>query len=251
MSKILDGVFHDLQNRYAGSFFGITWAFLYPAVLVCIYAVLFGQVYKTKPEDMETVQYVFLISAGLMPVIAFTEALSMSTTIYEVNRHLLHSTTIDPRLLPIRSTLVGQMSGFGGLIAVLIYMVITQHVTVYALMVPFFWVLYIGFLCGLCMIISLIAMRYRDVTMFVTVAGTLALVVSPTAFTYEMVPESLKLIMNINPLSFYIRGIQHAVAFNSIPPPHIFIGAIACTVVSLTAGFFFMEKRKHVYFDEI
>lgn len=251
MLKILDGVRHDLHNRYAGSVFGIGWAILYPAVLVAIYALLYGQVYKTRPEGMEVISYVFLISAGIMPIVAFSESLAVSSGVFENNRHLLHSSTIDPRTLPIRSTIVGQMSGLGGLIVVIAYMFVTNQLTWFIFLAPLFWLLYVGFLVGLSMIVSLIAMRYKDVLMFVGVAGTVALVISPSAYTYEMVPASMKALMDANPLSYYIRGLQHAVAFNSFPPPSIFIGAVSFTLISLLGGYFFMEKQKHVYFDQI
>ena len=77
------------------------------------------------------------------------------------------------------------------------------------------------------------------------------LIVSPIAYTESMVPESLKLVIYFNPLSYYIMALHDVVVFGRIPSKAILIGVTGFGFLSFSLGFFVFQKAKKVFFDYV
>jgi len=84
LSELLfDGVRQDLRDRYSGSVFGIAWAILFPAAQLCIFAVLYAVIFKIRVPGLDTSGYILLIFSGLVPLMAFNEALGAAMSSIE------------------------------------------------------------------------------------------------------------------------------------------------------------------------
>jgi ABC-type polysaccharide/polyol phosphate export permease len=64
-----------------------------------------------------------------------------------------------------------------------------------------------------------------------------------------MVPESLKLILYLNPLSYFVLCFQAVICYGTLPPLPYFVMAAALGISSFFAGFWFFSKAKYVFFD--
>src|SRR5215475_14598416 len=66
----------DILAKYKGSFFGALWTILNPLLLMGTYAFVFGVVLKTRFGNES---YVLYFLAGMLPWLAFSEAVGRST----------------------------------------------------------------------------------------------------------------------------------------------------------------------------
>jgi len=249
-AKVAEGIFHDVRHRYAGSMLGLGWSILFPVAQICIYAIVYVFIFKVRPTGMTRDEYIVMVFAGLIPLMAFNESLSTGTASLTSNRSLLTSTVFPPELIPVRALLAAQVPAMLGFSVLLLVTVLTGMATPAAfLMVPVLWVLLAMFCAGLCWILSLVSLVVRDVQQVLPLFMMALLILSPFAYTPEMVPSGLKLLVYLNPLSYFVFSFQALLAFGKMPDAS-HVAAVACIAFgTFWLGFVFFRKAKYVFFD--
>jgi len=76
-----------------------------------------------------------------------------------------------------------------------------------------------------------------------------AVVLSPAAYTPEMVPNGLKFIIYANPLSYYVLSFQDLVCYGRVPPLSYLTAVITLAFASFGFGAWFFKRTKYVFFD--
>ena len=71
---------NDFKTKYAGSYLGITWAFVQPIVIVLIYWFVFQVGFKSAP--MEDFPFLLFLIAGIVPWFFFNDALLNATNCF-------------------------------------------------------------------------------------------------------------------------------------------------------------------------
>jgi lipopolysaccharide transport system permease protein len=248
--RVLEGVLSDVRQRYTGSIFGIFWAVLFPILQLGIYAGLYAVIFKIRPSGLTEFGYVLLIFSGLVPLFAFNEALSGAITSLSSNKSMLLNTVFPAELIPLRSALAGHIPTlFGLLITVMLGFVLGRTGWEAIVLVPVFWILLLMFAIGIGWILSLVSLIARDIQHGISLVIMLMFVLSPFAYTPEMVPQSLKAIIYLNPLSYFVLTFQQLITYGSAPGWVPAIGATLLGITSFGIGFATFQRTKHVFFD--
>ncbi|MFX8957457.1 hypothetical protein ABTN31_19150, partial [Acinetobacter baumannii] len=85
----------------------------------------------------------------------------------------------------------------------------------------------LGFMVGISWFISLLAIRYRDIYPALGIIGITALILSPATYTPTMVPQALKSLLILNPLTPFIQGLQYSICYGKFPPTTVWLGSLA------------------------
>jgi lipopolysaccharide transport system permease protein len=248
--RVMEGVRHDIRQRYIGSAFGSFWAILFPLAQLCIYAGLYTFIFKVRVPGLTEMGYVVLVFSGLVPLMAFNEALTAATSSLSSNKSLLLNTVFPAELIPLRAALSGHVTSIIGLIITLIFALSLGRTSWTALiLIPFFWVLLLMFAIGLGWIFSLFSLVARDIQHGLGLVVMLLFVLSPFAYTPEMVPEALRPIIYFNPLSYFVLTFQQLICYGVLPSPVAAIGSILLGFGSFFIGFGIFQRAKYVFFD--
>ena len=73
---------NDIKKKFAGSYFGVVWAFVQPVITVLLYWFVFEKGLNSKATDLRTgieIPFVLWLTAGLVPWFYFQEALNGGT----------------------------------------------------------------------------------------------------------------------------------------------------------------------------
>lgn len=248
--KVAEGVLQDVRHRYAGSVIGLGWSLLFPLVQIAIFAVVYVFIFKVRPSGLDESHYVLMVFSGLLPLMAINEGLNAAAASLSSNRNLLTSTVFPPELIPLRALLAAQVPvliGFA-LVAALT-LVVGTAAPASLLMVPLLWLLMLAFCAGLSWILSLISLIARDVQQALPLAMMALMILSPFAYTPDMVPASLKALLYLNPLSWFVFCFQDLLAFGRMPQALALAMVAAMALASFSAGFLFFRKTRHVFFD--
>lgn len=246
----LAGVQLDLRQRYAGSVLGLAWAFLYPVILLSIYSITYTFILKVRPSGLTEYQYVALVFSGLVPLLAFNEAVMSSVSSLTSNRALLTNTVFPPELIPVRAVLAAVIpSIFAAAIATLIGVILANGLSFALVLIPVLWVLLICFILGIAWVLSLVCLAVRDIQQLLALILMVLMIVSPAAYTPEMVPNSLKVLIYLNPMSYFIICFQQIICYGLWPSWHIFVIAVALSATSFIGGYIIFRKTKAVFFD--
>ena len=248
--RLLDGVMTDIRQRYIGSLVDTLWVFLYPIVQLGIYAGLYSFIFKIRVPGLGDMGYIVLLFSGLVPLMAFSEALNAATTSLVNNRNLLLNTVFPAELISMRAALSAHVTSLVGLVITMglgLMLGMTNWRAI--LLVPLFWVLLLMFVIGLGWILSLMSLVARDIQHVLGLVMSLLFVLSPFAYTPEMVPTALKPLVYLNPLSYFVLTFQKLICYGVWPDLIAAGGAVLLSLVSFFGGFYVFQRVKYVFFD--
>lgn len=248
--RLIEGIWHDVRMRYVGSLFGSTWAFLFPILQLGIYAGLYSFVLRVRPQGLDEKTYSLLVFSGLVPLLAFNEAMVGAMNSLSANRALLLNTVFPAELIPLRSALAAQVPGLVGLVVTLALGLAMGRTGWTALVfVPLLWVALVMFAIGVGWVLSLLSLVAKDIQHGIGLAMMLLFILSPFAYTPEMVPSALRSIVWINPLSYFVLSFQQIICYGGLPGPAECAGALGLGLFAFFAGFMVFQKAKKVFFD--
>jgi lipopolysaccharide transport system permease protein len=248
--RVIEGVLHDVRQRYIGSAFGSLWILLFPLVQLGIYAGLYSLIFKIRVPGLSEMGYILLVFSGLVPLMAFNEALTAATSALSANRNLLLNTVFPAELIPLRAAISSHVTSVIGLVITILFGFsigrTSWHVVV---LVPIFWILLLMFAMGIGWMLSLFSLVARDIQHGLGLITMLLFVLSPFAYTPEMVPAALKPLIYLNPMSYFVLTFQQLICYGTLPDALAAGGAALLGVSSFLAGFSVFQRAKYVFFD--
>ncbi|HEU4684578.1 MAG TPA: ABC transporter permease [Nitrospira sp.] len=248
--RMVDGIVQDIRQRYVGSLLGVSWAVLFPLLQLSIYAALYGFIFKVRPSGLGEAGYVLLVFSGLVPLLAFNEALTAATSSLASNKSLLLNTVFPAELIPVRAGLAAHAPSLVGLAVTLVAGYLFGRTGWQAtLLVPVFWVLLLMFALGIGWVLSLLSLVVRDIQHGIGLVIMLMVVLSPFAYTPDMVPSAMKPLVYLNPLSYFVLTFQQIICYGTWPDPVVALVAVALGLAAIMVGFTFFQRSKHVFFD--
>jgi len=246
----VEGARETVRQKYTGSVLGSLWVFVFPLLQLTVFAALYTMIFKIRPTGLTEWGYVTLVFSGLVPLLCFSETLVSTTTSLSANRALLLNTVFPAELIPVRVALAAQVSGLAGLLITVAVTIIVGRANLLTLaVVPFVWILLFLFSVGLGWILSLFSLVAKDVQHALGLITMLITILSPFAYTPEMVPPALKPLLYLNPLSYYVLSFQSLICYGELPPLHIVAVATTLSLVSFLGGFAVFRKAKQIFFD--
>ena len=101
----------DILARYRGSFGGALWTFLNPLLLMATYFFVFGVVLQSKfGADTSRTGYVLYFLAGMLPWLAFSEAVGRSPYVVIEHRNFVKKLVFPLETLPVNLVISGAVT---------------------------------------------------------------------------------------------------------------------------------------------
>jgi len=236
----------DFRLRYAGSRLGLVWMLLAPLLMLGAYLLLFGGILQVRPDQSSTgVEYGLLIACGLLPWIGFSEGVTRGTASVLAQRNLIKSHVFPMELFPVSAVCAGLIGQLCGTLLLLVLLGLRGMLGPNLAVLPFLLILQALFTVGLVWFLSCVNIIYRDTSQVVVLMMVLLMFISPIAYTQEMAPAGLKLLVELNPISYLIEGYRNALLYNQFPNVRglVIFGGLALLV--LLAGYrYFMHLRR-------
>jgi lipopolysaccharide transport system permease protein len=242
-SLIFRATMDDIKKRNIGTLFGTWWLVLSPALLLGIYSIVYLVIFKIRPLHMSKEMYLLHIFGGLLPFLYHSEAISLGMNSIKSNKSLLKSTSFPSEIIPIKSVLSAAPSLVIGLIFIIIGAVILGQSSVYLLGLFLVVFLQTLFLIGACWLLSLSSLILRDLQNLIVYLNMMLMVISPIAYTVEMVPENLRFVVWLNPISYFVISNQHFIQ-GQMPPTKILLTMIAFSFLFFGLGYHFFNNFK-------
>lgn len=234
----------DLKLRYKQTALGVLWVVFQPLLAAGIFSFVFGKVAKLPSDG---VPYILFSFAGLLGWNLFNNTVSKCSTSLISNAQLI-SKAFFPRLLLPLSTVLSVLVDFSvaaGLMAVLLA---THGVWPgwEILLLPIFMLMVLLFSTGLGLGAAALAVEYRDIPHTIPVILQILLYASPIAYSVSAVPEHLRSVYLLNPLSAPLEAFRASLLHTQWPSAGSLVYAsVVATLVFLGGLFAFrrMEKR--------
>ncbi len=247
---LLATTLHDIKARYAGTILGLAWAALYPLLFLGLYAFVYVLIFQVRVSRFSTFEYILLIFAGLIPFLGFSEALGTGVSSVIANKALIKNTLFPIELIPVKSVFVGSLTMLVGLVMLQSILWIRGVVYPSQLMVPLIVILQFLFTIGLIWILSALNVFFQDLGQTISVVILFLMLVSPIAYTIDMIPENLLPLMYPNPLFYLIMLYRESMVVGRVPVG-LLIAFTGITIVMFTVGFYLFSRLKVIFADYV
>lgn len=241
----------DIKAKYAGSLLGLFWLLLYPALLLTAYSFVYIAVLQVRFGTMSTPEYVMLIFAGLIPFLGFTEGLSMSVVSVTSNSALIKNTLYPIDIIPVKAVFCSQCTQLVGMILLIFACAFFGKLTPYALLLPVIWIFQLLFSIGLGWIVSCLNVYFKDLQNIINLITLFLMMVSPIAYTVDMVPDGLRPFLALNPLYYFITSYQDSLIVGCFPRGNVLGVMILFSLAFFVIGYWFFCKMKQIFADNV
>lgn len=244
-------VLADLKGKVAGSALGILWLLLYPVLFLGAYAVIYLFVFRIRFDAGTPAEYILMIFCGLIPFLASADAISTSTVSVTGNPSLVKNTMYPIDLVPAKASLVSQNVLAVGLVMIMVALVFFGRLTIFFPGVFIVWAFQIIFLIGLGWILAAANVIFRDLQQVIGLVVLILMMISPIAYTIDMIPPSLQTILSLNPLYYFIISYQELAFFGRMPPTEVYLPMIVISVLTFVVGAWFFGRLKPAFSDHV
>jgi lipopolysaccharide transport system permease protein len=242
---------NELTARYAGSHLGNVWVVLAPALLLVVYAVTYAAILRIRLAGLSTSEYVIFIFSGLVPYLMTAEALATAVTSVLTNKSVLNNTVFPIDLAPVKAVLTAQATMVVGMIATLVGAAFVGTLSWTIVFLPAIWFLNVVSLIGVVWFLSLLNVVLRDIQNFLTPVLMMMLIISPIAYTPEIVPDSLRPLILLNPFAYFVVAYQQVITLGIYPGPLHALALVLLAFVPFVAGSWFFAAAKRVIVDYV
>jgi lipopolysaccharide transport system permease protein len=201
-------VWRDVKVRYKQTLLGVLWAVLQPLFMMLVFSFFFGRLAGIKSDG---VPYPLFAYAALLPWTFFSTAALASGNSMVNSSHLLTKVYF-PRLIVPTAAAGVALVDFAVSFAVLGLLMVYYRVepTAALLALPLLAALLVLLALGFGVLMAALNVRYRDVRLAMPFVFQLWFFATPIIYPTSMLPERLRALMALNPLTGIIEGFRVA-----------------------------------------
>jgi homopolymeric O-antigen transport system permease protein len=243
-------VSNEIKGRFAGSLGGFVWSLLTPLANLVIYIFVFSLVLKIRLKPMETGTDSFAVYflAGMLPWIAFSEALGNAADVFLGRANLISKVAFPLEILPVSGVIVPFCLNGLGFGMYLLYLVFMGYAHPVWLWLPVVVLPHMVFTLGLVTLVASLSVFIRDVRQFMGTVISLWFFLTPIIYPMSMVPDKLRWIVKLNPMYPFVELYHQVLLFHDLPLPMLcFVTGLA--LFSFVGGVLFFDRSKHAFAD--
>ncbi len=212
----------EIVDRYAGQALGAAWAVAHPLILIVVHVFVFAVVFRAKIGDGSgwDGDYTAYILSGLIPWLAFQEAMAKSTVSVVGHVNLVKQVVFPVELLPAKAVLSTLASQAVATAVLLVYASAAHGAP------PLTWLflpalVFFGTLLalGLGLLLAAAGVYVRDLKDVVQVLCVVGVYLVPVAYLPDWAPPAFRPFLVANPVSHMIWCYQDALFFGRAAHP--------------------------------
>ena len=243
----------EVIGRYRGSFFGLLWSFFYPVLMLAVYSVVFGVIFRARWSEGATsshAEFALVLFAGLMMFNFFAECLNRAPTLVLSNANYVKKVVFPLELLAVVT--VGS-AGFHLLVSLgvwLIFYVAVMGLPAWTLLQLPLAVLPLALVVlGACWFLAALGVFLRDVAQVVGVAVSVLMFLSPIFYPLTSLPAGLRWLVELSPLTFSVEQSRRVMMWGQPLQWQPWLVHTLCAAVAAWAGYVFFQRLRRGFAD--
>lgn len=208
---------NDFKSRFAGSYFGIIWAFVQPVVTVLVYWFVFEKALNAGTQSTKAgidVPYVLWLISGMVPWFFFAEVLSAGTNAFLEYDYLVKKVVFKISALPavkVISSIFVHLFFIGFML--IFYFIYHFQGSLYMLQIIYYSLAMMIMVLGMVYATSAMVVFFRDLTQLITILLQVLMWMTPILWsmdTLNRVPGWVSFLLKLNPMYYIVTGYRDA-----------------------------------------
>lgn len=242
----------EVKARYKQSILGYFWVILNPLAQMLVMTFAFSLILRIPTNAAANIPYSVFLFTALLPWNLFSNSL-ISASNALVNSSSLITKVYFPRTILIIATIIAKIIDFlfasTILIAFMIYYQIPVTLNV-LWVIPIFLIQQI-FTIGISLFVAAANLLYRDIQYLLGLLLTLWFYITPIIYPVDLVPEKLRFVYQLNPMSVIINAYRQVILGGGGPNINSMAIAIFVSFLSLILGLLYFKQREKIFADNV
>lgn len=198
----------DILGRYRGSFGGLFWTVLNPALLMLTYFFVFGIVLRARfGGDPSRAGFALYFLCGMLPWLAFSEAAGRAPQVVLEHRNFVKKLVFPIETLPVNLTIAGLVTQAFALLIFCVFLLATRGaVPLTVAWLPLILVPQVLLTMGIAWFLAATGAYVRDLAQVNGFLLTLWFFITPICYPEEALPAEALGVLSRNPMYVLVRA---------------------------------------------
>lgn len=237
----------DLRGRYKASFLGFLWTFINPLLQLGVYTIVFSIIMRSNIE-----KYYLYLFIALIPWMFFSASIQGGATCVIAQKDMVSKIRFPRQVLPIAhvtSCFVNMLLCFVVVLLVCLFSVGLNYL-VLPMLIP---VMFTEFLLalGICFIVAGATVYFRDLEHITGILVMLWQFLTPVMYSVDMVPENLRNIFMLNPMTPIIVCYRDILYHKQVPQLQTLLVSFGLGLLFLIFGWLLFSRLQRHFAEEL
>jgi len=235
--------------QYKQAVFGVAWALIKPVFSVLVFTLVFNKVAKLSSGG---IPYPLFTLCGVVAWSFFAESLTQSTVSLLNNTNLVTKVYLPRLVIPIASLGLPTVNFVVSFILLVILMGIYRYTPLKTIIFfPVSLTMGLSIILGMGFFLSALCTKYHDIKHAVPFIIQMWFWITPVAYGMENIPERLKIIFFLNPMTWVIQSFRWSLlGVGEMDWQRCLITGL-CSMVVLLGGLFYFRRMEGDFADVI
>ena len=233
----------DFVSRYRKSVLGLLWSLLNPLLTMLVMTLVFSYLFRFQIENFP----VYLLS-GQIIFGFFSESTTLAMSSVINNEAVIKKIYVPKYIFPmsrVLSSLVNLIFSFAAFLLVFIITRAPFHLSILLLPVPIIYAFI--FSLGVAMLLSSLAVFFRDLTYLYGIFLTLLMYLTPLFYPIEIIPERMQPFMGFNPMYHFVDYARDLALRGVVPDLWSNMVCIGFALAALCCGLYVFMTQQDKY----
>ncbi len=238
----------EIKSQHAGTVLGLAWIVIGPFLLLSLYALIYAVVFDVRLPNFSRAEYILNVFSGLVLFLAFSQAMTLSTLSLSKEQKLIFS-NFPSEFIPSKAVAVAYLVVVPATVFVILGDFFLSRPSWHLALLPIVALMQLMFSVGLGFFLSLLGLAMRDIMFLIQYIVIALLVVTPIAYTPDMIPDGIKPLLYLNPLYYYVSANQHLILTNALPPAIEIVIGSTISVTMFVLGIWVFKRARMAMMD--
>lgn len=245
-------VMRDIKTKYRRSVLGLLWTVLNPLLMMVVLSIVFSYFFS-RYGNIENFPVYLLCGQVIFNFFNESTSIAMGSIIH--SGELIKKVYVPKYLFPISKVMSSGVNLLASMIALVIVMVVTRARVTPTVMLAVFPLTYVLlFSVGVSLFLSAAAVSFRDLLHLYGVLTTAWMYLTPMIYPMEILenaPRWVVFIVNINPLTAFIKIFRCVVLEGVTAPAILHVQSLLWCLVALVIGALVFRRAQDTFILKI
>lgn len=204
---------NDFKTRFAGSYMGITWAFVQPIVTVLVYWFVFEK--GLRAGRMCDYPFILWLMCGLVPWFYFSDALNGGTNALLEYNYLVKKVVFKISVLPFVKIISNVFIHIFFIVFIMIlHMCYGYGPDLYWMQIIYYLICTLALVLGISYLTSALVVFFRDLTQIIAIVLQIGMWATPIMWDASQFSSGLEKVFKINPMYYIVQGYRNSLLAN-------------------------------------
>lgn len=236
----------DVSDRYAGQLLGSVWAVIHPVMTVFVFIFVFAVVFRVKVDETLDIpgDHTLYMVSGVIPWLVIADVLGRGSAIISGQASLVKQVVFPVEVLPVKVVLATLPTFIIGMAGLVLYALAVGRASPALLLYPLAALPMYLFLIGVAFLLAAIGVFLRDIREVVQLYALVGIYIAPIFYFIDWVPEQIRLLIYLNPVTVFIELFHDAAYFGGIRSWIVLCSAMLVGIVTAWFGAMVFAKLK-------